>query len=160
MISLKNIDFTPYEWHYNRKKRREMCVIVTSIVVWLIDMSLAVSYLKKYDKLSDVRNEINRIDKGMAEFKNKDKKEKISKLMTLNAYYSLIENHNLYNNLKSVEIHSKQLQLNLVVNNKNDYINMIDNLETDCKFKIITLSPLQYSDGGYSFSLSLEVMDV
>ncbi|SKA76851.1 hypothetical protein SAMN05428976_102372 [Clostridium sp. USBA 49] len=76
---------------------------------------------------------------------------------TLNNFKNFIINFNDNLNYKDVNIKENIIDINLSVNNKQEYINFIEKIEKFNIYKIIFLSPLNNDGEKFNFTISLEV---
>ncbi|MCM0650383.1 hypothetical protein NBE98_18640 [Clostridium swellfunianum] len=151
-----NLNFLPQSFEDRRRSEKIKFYKTIVLLLWICCLVLFILYtfFSNKNKAYNSKNGSIHIG-GKLPSLNAGKIKDLKAIETLNTFLSVIEKSIPY---KKLSITEDRLELEIKIEDKNQYYEIIDLIESKYKYKILYLSTLTDNNGSLEFKISFEVM--
>lgn len=149
---MENFNFISIKYYENEEKHKIKSYKIFFCTLWFASIVLFGTFVILNNSLKELKN--GSAGKAAAEVRKENTlKKNYNTINTFSEFHNNIGNNA---NVKAVSINEKQVMLNIEVLSKEEYSSFISQLESNDKYNILYLSPLNLYNSRYSFKLTLE----
>lgn len=155
MKSLDNINFIPPSLEKNRLKNKIKFYKAITLIMWLCCLLLFILYAFQSNKNKALGKIIegNSAENKISVHETSDNKKALG-ITTLNKFLLNLQGNIPY---KAMSINDRKVDMEIVVDSRSKYYEILDLIENKCEYKILSLSPPVSGDGLITFKILIEV---
>jgi hypothetical protein len=144
-------NFLPKKYRDARLRKNKKILLIIMIIFILLDIVFSITLYNNFIRLNTCVSLNNKTKINKFNPQHNDTKK-------LKSLTSFMKFENLGIGYKKINVKENMINSDIPANDENEYLKIVEKLEIDKDYRIISISPVKKDNKGYLFNIQLEVI--